>query len=136
MNISLLDNSVFRDMLQRLWTKWKVYVRHYPNKSSWWDRYIKQQIKQTFQRQGASRNRDRKDTEDFCYAAIYHAIRSPLGTENIAITIRRLKAKILRLTCQYMRGVLLDTTDNDSMQGEDITTYHYIRSRKCKKHDK
>ena len=57
----------------------------------------------------------------------------PPGTENIAITIRRLKAKILRLTSQYMRGVLLDTTDNDSMQGEDITTYHYIRSRKRQK---
>jgi hypothetical protein len=74
--------------------------------------------------------------EDFYYAAIYHAIRSTSGTENIAITIRRFKAKILRLTCQYMRGVLLDTSD-DSIQGEGITTYHYIRSRKRKKkHDK
>ena len=26
MNISLLDDSVFRDMLQRFWTKWKVHV--------------------------------------------------------------------------------------------------------------
>ena len=59
----------------------------------------------------------------------------PPGTENIAITIRRLKAKILRLTGQYMRGVLLDTTD-DSMQDENITTYHYVRSRKLQKHDK
>ena len=71
--------------------------------------------------------------EDFYYAAIYHAIRSTHMSENIAITIRRLKAKILRLTCQHMRGVLLDTTDNDSMQEEDITTYHYIRSRKRQK---
>ena len=32
-----------------------------------------------------------------------------------------------------MRGVLLDTIDNDSMLGEDITTYHYIRARKRQK---
>jgi len=32
-----------------------------------------------------------------------------------------------------MRGVLMDTVENDNIQGEDITTYHYIRSRKCKK---
>ena len=57
----------------------------------------------------------------------------PPGTENIVITVRRLKAKMFRLTSQYMRGVLLDTTDNDCMQGEDITTYHYICSRKRQK---
>jgi hypothetical protein len=27
----------------------------------------------------------------------------------------------------------MDTVENDTIQGEDITTYHYIRSRKRKK---
>jgi len=32
-----------------------------------------------------------------------------------------------------MRGVLMDTDDNDVASSEDITTYHYIRSRKRSK---
>jgi len=32
-----------------------------------------------------------------------------------------------------MRGVLMDTDDNDVTSNEDITTYHYIRSRKRSK---
>jgi len=50
--------------------------------------------------------------------------------ENVAITIRRLKAKILRLDSKHMRGVLMDTVEHYNIQGEDITTYHYIHSRK------
>jgi len=51
--------------------------KYYPNKTSWWDRYVKQRIRQTFQREDASRNRDRRDMEDFYYAAIHDAVRSP-----------------------------------------------------------
>ena len=71
--------------------------------------------------------------EDFYCEAIHDVVRSPLATENVAITIRQLKAKILRLASSYMRGVLMDTVENDNIQGEDITTYHYIRSRKRQK---
>jgi hypothetical protein len=129
MNISMLDDSAFCDMT-RLWTRWKGNTCHYPNKSSWWDRYIKKQIKQTFIREGTSRNKERRNMEEFYYAAIYHAIRSTSSTENLVINIRRLKAKILQLTSQTMRGVILDTSEKDFMQGEEITTYQYIRSRK------
>jgi len=57
----------------------------------------------------------------------------PLATENVAVTIWRLKAKILRLASKYMRGELMDMVENDTIQGEDIRTYHYIRSHKRKK---
>jgi len=65
MNISLLEDNTFRDTLLLLWCKWKMTGKYYPNKTSWWDRYVKQRIRQTFQREGASGNRDRKDMEDF-----------------------------------------------------------------------
>ena len=107
--------------------------KYYHNKTLWWDRYIKPRIQQIFQREGASRNRDRRGKEDFYYDAIHHSIRSPLANENVAPTIRRLKAKILRLASSYMRGVLIDTVENDKPQGEDITTYHNTGSRKRQK---
>jgi exonuclease III len=130
MNISMLDDGDFYDVMKRLWIRWKMNTRHYPNKTSWWDRYIKKRIKQTFIREGTARNKERRDMEEFYYTAIYHAIRSTPNTENLAINIRRLKAKILQLTSQTMRGVILDTSENDYMKGEEITTYQYIKSRK------
>jgi hypothetical protein len=68
--------------------------------------------------------------EEFYYDAIYHALQTNTNNENRAITIRRLKAKLLRVMSKNMRGVLLDTSENDSIKGEDITIYHHIRSRK------
>ena len=68
--------------------------------------------------------------EEFYYAAIHHAIRDTLLTENLATTLRGLKAKIIRLSSKNMRGVLMDTADTDAIPDEDITTYHHIRSRR------
>ena len=132
MNISLLEDNKFRDSLMLLWSKWRTTENYYLNKVSWWDRYVKQRIWHTFQHEGASRNRGRREMEDFYYAAIYQTVRSPPppATENFAITTRRLKAKILRLTSKYMRGVSMDAVKNDTTQGEDITTYHFTSSRK------
>jgi hypothetical protein len=104
-------------------------MKYYPNAVLWWNRNVKQRIRQTF-REGASRNRDRKDMEEFYYTAIYHALQSTTTSQNLAIAIQRLKAKILRLQCENMRGILLDTDDTDAVPNESITTYHYIRSRK------
>jgi len=106
---------------------------YYPNVVLWWNRNVKQRIRQTFQREGASRNGDRKDMEEFYYTAIYHAPQSTPTSENLAIAIRRLKAKILRLQCKNMRGILLDTDDTDAVPNKDITTYNYTRSRKRSK---
>ena len=107
-------------------------MKYYPNTVLWWNSYVKKRKRQTSQREEASRNRDRKDMEDFYYTAIYHALQSPPTTENLVIAIR-LKAKILYLQSKHMRGVLMDTDDNDGALNEEITTYHYIRSRKRSK---
>ena len=97
MNIFILEDNTFSDSLMLLWCKWKQYMKYYPNTVLWWNRYVKRRIRQTFQREGAWRNRDREDMEDFYCTAIYHALKSPPTTKNLAIAIRRLKVKILRL---------------------------------------
>ena len=77
MNISLLEDNTFRDSLMLLWSKWKMTEKYYPNKTSWLDRYVKRRIRQTFQREGSSRNSGRRDMEVFYYAAIHQAVRTP-----------------------------------------------------------
>jgi hypothetical protein len=109
MNTSLLNDGAFRGTLKHLWTKWRTLVRYFPNKSVWWDRYTKKRIKTTFLRENAAQTKDRKDMEEFYYDALYHAIQTNTNTEKRAITIRRLKAKLLRVMSQNMGRVLLDT---------------------------
>ena len=61
----------------------------------WWDKYAKPKIKQTFQREGAERNRDRRDLENHYYDMIYSVIREQLPQAEKAIQLRKLKAKII-----------------------------------------
>ena len=72
----MLEDNSFRDILRRQMTK------HYPSKTLWWEWHVKKRIRQTFQSEGTARNKDRKDLEEFYYAAIYHAIRAPTPTPN------------------------------------------------------
>jgi hypothetical protein len=44
MNISLLYDKSFREILQERWTKWQAHKRYYPNAVMWWTRYVKAQI--------------------------------------------------------------------------------------------
>jgi len=44
----------------------------------WWDKYVNPKIKQTFQREGAERNRGRRDIENRYYDVIYYVIRDQL----------------------------------------------------------
>ena len=130
MNISLLDDTNFRETLKLDMLKWRKIIQQYPDVVSWWDKYVKGKIRKTFQVEGAVRNTERRTLENFYYDAIYQAIRDHHATANLRQKINRLKAKILRLTSKHMRGILLDTVDTDALQNEAITTYHYIRSRK------
>ena len=40
-NITLLEESTFQETIKEQWKKWQKYLRSYPNKVEWWDRYVK-----------------------------------------------------------------------------------------------
>ena len=130
MNTTLLEESSFREIIKEQWGKWQKIIRYYPNKVMWWDKYVKQKIKQTFQGEGAERNRDQRDLENHYYGMIYSVIREQLPQAEKAIQLRKLKAKIIRLHSIKRRGALLDTEDRDRMTGETPTIHHYLKSRK------
>jgi hypothetical protein len=132
MNITLLDEPSFRAPIKELWGKWQRNIRFYPNGVIWWDRYVKRMIRQAFQHEGATHNRDRKEMENFYYDLIYQVLRDPSSQENIATTLRKLKAKIVRLHSIHQRGVHLDTEDKDRILGEELTIPHYLKSWKRK----
>ena len=66
-------------------------MKYYQNKTKWRELHEKKRIRNNVQREGAARNKDRKDLEEFHYAAMYHALRTATASGNIAVTLRRLK---------------------------------------------
>jgi hypothetical protein len=68
-------------------------------------------LRRPFQCEGVARNQDRKDLGDFYYNAVYQAIRNSHTTENTALVLRQMKAKVVRLNSRNTRGVLMDMTD-------------------------
>ena len=70
MNVSLLEDITFFDSLMLLWRKLKQNIKYYPKTLLWWNCYANKRIRQTFQREVATRNRDRKVMEDFYFSAI------------------------------------------------------------------
>ena len=130
MNTTLLEESSFREIIKEQWGKWQKNIRYCPNKVIWWDKYVKPKIKQSFQREDAERNRDRRDLENHYYDMIYSVIREQLPQAEKAIQLRKLKAKIIRLHSKKRRRALLDTEDRDRITGETPTLHHYLKSRK------
>jgi hypothetical protein len=44
MNVSLLAESTFQDRLRTQWVKWQQHIKYYPDRLTWWDRYVKRMI--------------------------------------------------------------------------------------------
>jgi hypothetical protein len=94
MNITVLEESSFREIIKGQCGKWQRYIQYYPNKVIWWDKYVKWKIQRTFQRECAERNGDRRALENCYYIMIYRVIRHPSPQAEKAVHLRNLKAKI------------------------------------------
>jgi hypothetical protein len=130
MNITLLDDTSFQPLLQAQWLKWRREARYYPSKLMWWDRHVKRRLRQVFLREGAKRNREKRDLENLYYERIYQILRKPGPQETTGTTLRELNAKIVRLNTIHQRGAMLDVGNADRVQGEDLSIHQYVKSGK------
>ena len=105
MNVSYLRELHFQQRLQKAWETWRRHIKYYPNRALWWYRYVKRIILLFFSQEGADRRRDRAEMENIDYSAIYDVIREPNADEAKAITLKRLKAKIIQLNSTYYRAL-------------------------------
>jgi len=120
MNIILLEEPDFREAIKDQWGKWQRHIQ-----------YVKRKIKQTFQREGARRNRDKPDVENCYYDMIYRVLREHKQA-NKASHLKKLKDKIIRLNSIQLSEVFLDTDERDRITGEDPTSHQYLKSRKVR----
>jgi hypothetical protein len=97
MNASYLSEPTFQQTIKENWVKWQVHTQNYPNRVMWWGHYVKRLLKKFFSREGAECLRDRMEMEHFYYTAIYDVIRVTNHPAAKAITLKNLKATIVRL---------------------------------------
>jgi hypothetical protein len=65
-------------------------------------------IRQTFQREGTERRRDRVEMGNFYYNAIYQLLQAPENHVQKSTALKRLKAKIVRLNSVHQQEILLE----------------------------
>jgi len=105
MNVTYLNEPHFKHKIQETWETWRRHLKYYPNRILWWCRYVKRMIQLLFSREGADRRRDRVEMENFYYSAIYDAIREQTSNETRNTTLKRLKAKIIRLNSTHYQAL-------------------------------
>ena len=64
-------------------------MKYYPNRVMWWCRYAKRMIRKLFSREGADRRRDRIETENFYYSAIYSALQDTTLQKTQAVALKK-----------------------------------------------
>jgi hypothetical protein len=70
--------------------------------------------------------------ENFHYSAIYDAIREPTTDEAKTITLKRIKAKIIRLNSAHQQAIHVAVGERDRLRGEEPAFHHLLQGRKRK----
>jgi len=117
MNTSFLKDAPFRRKLREAWNEWTQHIKRYADIRHWWVHYVKQKIKLLFTREGAGRNSDRRRMEDFYYTVIYDVVREPGQHADKMLKLKSLTAKIVRLNHTYRQRVMLNTAEQDRVEG-------------------
>jgi len=113
LNTSLLDDPIFRDKLKAAWPEWKRHIPRFPSTVHWWELYVKRKVKIFFTRECAERKSDYIRPENFYYAAIYDVFQEPIQYTQKMSTLKKLKAKIVRLNSTFRQKLMVYTGEQE-----------------------
>jgi hypothetical protein len=68
--------------------------------------------------------------ENYYYEVLYDILKAPMNHTDKALKLKQLKAKLLHLTSNHRRDLLLISGAHATATSADSTLYHFIRSRK------
>jgi exonuclease III len=130
MNPTLMWEQTFCDHFQNMWRGWNTKTKYYTTRVMWWTRLVKRRIRQLFIAEGAERKKDRRQMEEFYYAALNSLMSGNMVGPATLTKLKELKAKILRLHGLSRQQRLIDTDEKDSLNAEIPTIYHIMRTKK------
>lgn len=87
-------------------------------------------IKHLFAREGTERNSGRIKTENFYYTVIYDVLREQDHHMSKALALRKLKAKIIRLNSSHRQRLVVDTGEQDRIEGGEPSLHYLLKTRK------
>ena len=130
MNSSLLQSEALGKETDDQWHTCAQHKRHYNNCVTWWEKYVKNMLRQLFIKQGTSRRRALRQMEDFYYRASYDALEEERKDETTIIALKRLKAKIVNLYSVNKKRLLIDAGEQYTTMDEEPTIYHLLKQWK------
>jgi hypothetical protein len=136
MNTSILNDTHFQKKFEEEWKGWTRHTDRYQDIQKWWAEYAKKKIQILCKREGAERNADRRQLEDFYYTVMNEVLRGTGQPEEKTRKLKHLKAKIVRLNSVYRRRVMIDTADKDAYEDETTSLHQLLASRRRKQINK
>jgi hypothetical protein len=129
MDPTLMADEDLQRRIGTEWVKWQNHKRNYPDKTMWWERYVKH-IQILIRKEQSDRNTDYKLMENHRYRCISDILHSDAPEAAKLRAFQRYKAKIVPLHAMRMEKVLLDNTAHDQMDGEEPTIFHILKMDK------
>ena len=133
---AILD-KVRKHNMENMWKEWGNHQKHYPDKATWWTRYVKPMIKRYFQRKGAGCRRERRTLENFYYEELHDALEKPMESKRKATILKRIKEQIINLVTvqtgnggvlqQSMSLGLLLVVENCTFRGQEISIQKLVK---------
>jgi hypothetical protein len=93
----------------------------------WWERCVKPQIKRLVRQEEAERRAQLRNMENHLYECLYDILKSNAPANEKLPALKRYKAKLVRLHAEQRTKHLLDTKENDMLEGEEPTLYQVLR---------
>ena len=87
-------------------------------------------MRQKFIQEGTSRRKDSQTVENFYYEAIYTALREENLRDTTFLTLKQLKAKIVRLYHKPHHHLFLDNDDQNETEDEEPSLPHVLKRYK------
>jgi len=91
---------------------------------------VKKELQRLNRQEDNERHRNRRLVEIHLYERLYDILRSDAPETETFPTLQRIKAKIVRLQAWKKAKILLDTNDNDKMDGKVSSIYHVLKRRR------
>ena len=107
--------------------QWNSRKRHYPDVAKWWERCAKNNLQQLMRAEEREQHGNFHHMENHLHECLYDIIRSHMPEDKF-LELQRYKAKLVQLHATRREKLMLDTSVQDRMEGEETSLFHLLKT--------
>jgi len=130
MNATLINDERIKKKMSHKLASWKTHKRNYPDRTMWWDHYVKKQLRLFVRQEEAVCRNDHRRMENHLYECIYDILRNNTPPDEKLPEIKRYKTKLVKLHTLRTEKVMLDKSAKDRIDGEESKLFHKLKIQK------